>query len=226
MKMLTAGAACVAAALTALAAPPVEVPAEVTGPPGGFIPIRAKTDGKMVRYVPLDAGLNVFPADLLADRKATVVSAAKPGRYRLLAYSAVGDDPTEPATVTVVVEGPAPPGPAPVPPGPQPDGALGLVKASRDGLAKVAAGREKAAALAQAQRAHASAVAAGAFGADAGKILAGWRDANKAAADAGQWAEWGRAVSAKLAELHAAGKLAGTAEWAAAFEEVAQGLGG
>jgi len=123
-----------------------------------------------------------------------------------------------------VAPGPTPPGPNP--PAPQPDGKLGLVKASRDGFAKVAAGREKAPELAKAQRAHASAVAAGAFGNDAPRILAGWRDSNKAAVDATQWAEWGRAVSSKLAELHAAGKLTTAADWAAAFEEVAQGLGG
>ncbi|HEY1191067.1 MAG TPA: hypothetical protein VGE74_25765 [Gemmata sp.] len=101
------------------AAPPVDVPAEVKGDVGAFVTVRGKTDGAVVRFHPLDAGLNVFPSDLLTDRKATVVSAAKPGRYRLLAYSSVKDDPTEPAIVTVVIGGA--PAPGPTPPGPQPE---------------------------------------------------------------------------------------------------------
>lgn len=98
------------------AAPPVDVPKEVTGDVGAFVTVRAKTDGKVVRFVPLDGGLNVFPADLLSDKKATVVTASKPGRYRLLAYSSVKDDPTEPAIVTVVIGGAAPVPPTPVDP--------------------------------------------------------------------------------------------------------------
>jgi hypothetical protein len=43
------------------------------------------------------------------------VTASVPGRYRLLAYSSVKDDPTEPAVVVVVIGGAAP-----VPP-PKPD---------------------------------------------------------------------------------------------------------
>lgn len=98
------------------AAPPVEVPKEVAGEVGAFVTVRAKTDGKVVRFVPLDAGLNTFPSDLLADKKATVVTASAPGRYRLLAYSSVKDDPTEPAVVVVVIGGAAPvPDPKPKP---------------------------------------------------------------------------------------------------------------
>jgi hypothetical protein len=106
------------AAPLALAAPPVDVPAEVKGEPGAFVAIRAKTDGKVVRFVALDAGLNVFPAELLADKRATVVSATRPGRYRLLAYSSVKDDPTDPAVVVVVIGMPTPdpkPDPEPTP---------------------------------------------------------------------------------------------------------------
>lgn len=105
-----------------VAAPPVDVPAEVKGDVGAFVPLRAKTDGAVVKFVALDAGLNVFPADLLADKRATVVTATKPGRYRVLAYSSVKDDPTEPAIVTVVIgDAPVPPGPNPPGPGPGPN---------------------------------------------------------------------------------------------------------
>src|SRR4051794_17171521 len=47
-----------------------------------------------------------------------------PGRYHVLAYTAVGDVPSEPALCTVVVEGaptPPPPGPSPTPPAPNPN---------------------------------------------------------------------------------------------------------
>lgn len=99
------------------AAPPVDVPKEVAGEVSDFITVRAKTDGKVVKFVALDPGLRVFPSDLLSDKKATVVTASKPGRYKLLAYSSVKDDPTEPAVVTVVIGGAAPvPDPKPVDP--------------------------------------------------------------------------------------------------------------
>ncbi len=115
-----------AAASAVGAAPPVELPSEVKGEVGTFVTLRGKTDGKVVRFVALDSGLAVFPADLLADKKATVVSAAKPGRYRVLAYSSVKDDPTEEATVTVVIgDAPLPPDPKPPepkPPEPKPPG--------------------------------------------------------------------------------------------------------
>ena len=92
----------------------VEMPAEIRGEVGSFIAVRPKTDGKLVRYYSLDSGLNSFPAELLSDPTATVVTAPKPGRYRLLAYTALGDRPSDPVIVTIVVGGAAPPTP-PVP---------------------------------------------------------------------------------------------------------------
>lgn len=132
MRCVYAATVCLLAAAAALAAPPVELPKEVSGEVGAFVTLRGKTDGAVVRFVPLDAGLAVFPADLLADKKATVVSAAKPGRYRVLAYSSVKDDPTEPAVVTVVIGGAEPddviPPPKPKPPEPKPaDGPLRVI---------------------------------------------------------------------------------------------------
>ena len=79
------------------------LPAEIRGEPGTFITITADTKGTIVRYVPLDAGLQVFPAHLLADKKATVVLSLTPGRYRVLGYTAVDGTPTEPAVVSVVI---------------------------------------------------------------------------------------------------------------------------
>lgn len=91
----------------ALAAPPVvTVPSEVKGDVGSFVAVKADVkDGKAVKFVPLDSGLNVFPAGLLNDPTATVVTAGKAGRYRILCYSGNADGPSEPVTVTVVIGG-------------------------------------------------------------------------------------------------------------------------
>ena len=97
----------------------VTLPAEVRGEVGAFVVIEAKTDGKSVRFVALDPGLSVFPPELLATKKATVIVAAKPGKFRILAYSAVGDEPSEPAFCTVIIGTPGPdPGPTPGPTSP------------------------------------------------------------------------------------------------------------
>jgi hypothetical protein len=132
-------------------------------------------------------------------------------------------------TITLDCQGARPP-PVPPDPKPDPDTALGLKKVSADGAAGVA-DPEGRAALAKLQRAHASAVAAGAF-ANYAAILAGWRAANNRAepdltklqAFQTRWKPWASAVSAKLSELFAAGKLQSNADWAAAFSEISEGL--
>lgn len=98
----------------------IEMPDKISGVPGQFIPVRpVKTDGKIVQYYPIDEGLSVFPASLLSDTTATVVTSVKPGRYRLLAYTALADKPSIPVVVTIIIGdgGPTPP-PIPVPPTP------------------------------------------------------------------------------------------------------------
>lgn len=100
----------------------IEMPATIAGVPGQFIPVRPiKTDGKIVQYYPIDDGLSVFPASLLSDTTATVVTSVRPGKYRLLAYTALADKPSTPVVVTIVIGdgGPTPP-PTPVPPTPVP----------------------------------------------------------------------------------------------------------
>ena len=90
------------------------VPAEVRGEVAEFVTVIASTEGKVVRYVALDQGLQVFPSSLLANQRATVVTSAKPGRYRLLAYTSVADVPTEPVITTVIIGGSTPPVPPPI----------------------------------------------------------------------------------------------------------------
>lgn len=90
------------------------VPAEVRGEVAEFVTVIASTEGKVVRYVALDQGLQVFPSSLLANQRATVVTSARPGRYRLLAYTSVADVPTEPVITTVIIGSSTPPVPPPI----------------------------------------------------------------------------------------------------------------
>ena len=68
---------------TQASAQSLTLPAEVKGDPGAFLSVPATTDGKAVRWVALDPGLNVFPVELLKSSMTAVVSGPK-GRYRLL----------------------------------------------------------------------------------------------------------------------------------------------
>jgi len=101
----------------------LSLPAEARGRASAFIRVAAETDCKAVRWMALDEGLEVFPPELLKDSRTAVVIASRPGRYRLLAYAARGDEPSEPAVCLVVVGDPPLPVPPPAPPAP-PDDAL------------------------------------------------------------------------------------------------------
>ncbi len=94
----------------------VTLPSELKFPLGEAIVLRAETEGKIVRFVPLDAGLKEIDPKLLASPKDAIYTTLRPGKYRILAYSAIKDDPTPPVICTVIVEGDQP---APIPP--QPD---------------------------------------------------------------------------------------------------------
>jgi hypothetical protein len=107
-------------ALILLAGQELKIPAEVTGEVAAFVTVIAETTGKQVKFYPIDSGLSVFPAALLANQKATVVVAAKAGTYRLLAYTAAGDIPSDPQICKVIIGGGKPDNlpPAPIPPTP------------------------------------------------------------------------------------------------------------
>lgn len=113
-------------AASALAVPPtLTLPTEVKGDVTAFIKIPAVTTGKTVQWVAIDPGLNVFPIDQLKDTKTAIVTSARAGRYRMLAYTALADEVSEPAICVVVVGQPPPepgpgPGPGPTPPTPPP----------------------------------------------------------------------------------------------------------
>lgn len=107
--------------------PPSLVVQDVSGEANDFITVRAKTDGKVVRWRKVTPGLRVMPSELMRDPRAIVVMASKPGVYKLHAVTAVGDEPSEIVEVRITVrpEGsdpdPVPPAPVPpIPPGPVP----------------------------------------------------------------------------------------------------------
>ena len=85
------------------------LPENITGRPGSFIQVEAKTDCKVVEWVLLDAGLELFPVNLLANTKTAVVTSTTPGVYRILAYGATGDIPSKPAIVTITIGTPPEP---------------------------------------------------------------------------------------------------------------------
>ena len=89
----------------------VTIPLEIHGQPGQFISIPSVTDCKSVQWVVLDAGLNLFPVELLRDTTTAVVSANSPGKFRVLAYAAKGDQASKPVITTVIIGDPPEPAP-------------------------------------------------------------------------------------------------------------------
>lgn len=101
-------------AAKAAAAPYVKLPATVQGAPGSFITIPADTNGNAVAWRAVDPGLNLFPVSLLKDTKTAVVTGSTPGNYRVWAYTALADQPSDIAECVVTI-GKPPPGPGPGP---------------------------------------------------------------------------------------------------------------
>ena len=89
----------------------VTLPPEIYGQPGQFISIPSVTDCKSVQWVVLDAGLNLFPVELLRDTTTAVVSANSSGKFRVLAYAAKGDVASKPVITTVIIGDPPEPMP-------------------------------------------------------------------------------------------------------------------
>lgn len=83
-------------------APVIELPAQISGQPNAFITIPAKTDGATVKWLTPDAGLNIFPVDLLKDTKTLVVTGPE-GRFRVYAYTSDQTGPSNAAMCTVMI---------------------------------------------------------------------------------------------------------------------------
>jgi hypothetical protein len=97
--------------------PPSLKVADVRAVVGDWIILRAETEGRVVRWKSIDRGLRLAPPELaLRDPKATLATAARPGKYRVVCVTAKGDVPSEIVEFVVTVE---PDGPGP-PPDPEP----------------------------------------------------------------------------------------------------------
>ena len=110
--------------------PTVSLPPAVMARPGRLVQIAARTDCKLVRWY-----LAGDDADLIVmeSTRSAIFSAMAPGRYRILAWTAAGDIPSEPAVCVVTVGSapPAPPGPV-VPTDPLAVALKGLFEAYQD----------------------------------------------------------------------------------------------
>jgi len=108
--------------LAFLQQPKVEFQSPIAGRVGQYVVIKpTQLNGKAVKYFTSSPGLEVFPSDLLADKTATVVSSVLPGKYTLIAYTALGDIPSDPALIEVIIGNPSPNPTPPSPPQPQPE---------------------------------------------------------------------------------------------------------
>ena len=76
---------------------------DIKSKPAQFVTISTSLSGDIVKYVTLDAGLSVFPSELLADKKKTVVVAAKNGVYKILAYTAKDNIPSDPVIINLII---------------------------------------------------------------------------------------------------------------------------
>lgn len=72
-------------------------------PVGQFLVITPDTKGSDVKYVPLTDGLQFLDSSLLKDKKTLVLSASKAGSYKLLAYTAIDNKPSDPVFTTIKV---------------------------------------------------------------------------------------------------------------------------
>lgn len=90
--------------------------AEIKAKPGRLLKVTVKSNGKIVKWAaPSDE------CDLIQiDGKSAIFASMTPGRYRIIAYTAIGDQPSEPAICTITVGDPIPPPTPPTPPGPNP----------------------------------------------------------------------------------------------------------
>lgn len=86
--------------------PLLKVPSEIKVEVGEFISITAETNTDWVNFK-VDKGLNIFPPNLLSDKKSTVIIAKKEGVYTVLTYT--GNDKGGIDGTTTIIVGTPPP---------------------------------------------------------------------------------------------------------------------
>jgi hypothetical protein len=106
--------------------PQVVIPPAVNIPTGRLGSVLIQSNGPIVRYWSDSRGVDVFreydPDPRIIRLR---ILGYQPGVFKMIAYTAIADMPSEPAVCTVMVgdgpgPNPVPPGPNPVPPGPVP----------------------------------------------------------------------------------------------------------
>lgn len=105
--------------------PTIKLPNEIKGSVGEPVVIKSETNGRVVKWFTLDKNVKIFPSELLKDSKIAVAIAIAPGKYRVVAYTALNDTPSEVALANLIIAGnPGPdpdPDPEPNPPDPPPN---------------------------------------------------------------------------------------------------------
>lgn len=208
----------------------ITLPEKVEGGVSAFISVAATTDGETVKWKALDAGLNVFPADLLKSTKTTVVSAPKAGRYRLMAYTAKDNAPSDPAETIIVVgtPGPDPPDPpGPDPPTPDLTGVAKLVF----GWAKSVGNKAEAKQIAENYATINAAIGAGAYynistwEEQRSKIVADLYDKNRVVSQKNEkWGQFFLSLSGEMKRLDSEGKLTKLSELHEVLKSIQEGL--
>lgn len=101
--------------VSAQEAPKIELTKEISADVGDPVAIKAKTTGKIIKWLILDAdkrGIIAFPAELKNPNEMVFIC-KKPGNWKVLAYTALGDIPSEPAICVIKVAGGIDPVPDP-----------------------------------------------------------------------------------------------------------------
>lgn len=91
------------------------LPATITGEPGDFLRVSATTTGTVVKWKSYNRELKLFPMDQLKDTKTAIVTATKPGKYRLFAVTSDANGPSDIAETEIVIAGQPDPVPQPTP---------------------------------------------------------------------------------------------------------------
>lgn len=87
------------------AAPAIELPAEVAAKPGRLVTLTAETTGRTVRWAVASDNADLIP---FPGGKTALFCSPTPGRYLVLAWTAIDEEPSEAARCIVVVGEPSP----------------------------------------------------------------------------------------------------------------------
>lgn len=221
--------------LLALAVPcwgqTITLPESLSGAVGQPVTVKADTDGEIVRWRAIDPGLFMIDPELLKTTKAISVWSLKPGKYRLIAWTAKGDVPSPEDECVIVVgdPGPDPPGPDPNPPDPEPE-LSELGKKVRD-WAKAVGNKTEAKQIAENYAGVNAAIAAGAYNgladwsAQRSKVVSDLYEKNHKISENNEgWNKFFSNLSAEMRLLDETGKLANLPSLLGVLKSIQEGL--